>query len=478
MTIRIPFDNSYARLPERFYLRRAPQAVRDPSLLLLNLALCDELGLDAAALRSPQGVEMLAGNRVPEGAEPLAQAYAGHQFGGFSPVLGDGRALLLGEVIDRNGARRDIQLKGAGLTGFSRPGSDGRAPLGAVIREFIVSEAMHALGIPTTRALAAVVTGEAVHRQVPGPGGVLTRVAASHIRIGTFEYFAGRGDVDALRALLDHVIARHYPQAAGAADLLEAVIARQARLVAQWMGVGFIHGVMNTDNVAISGETLDFGPCAFMDAYHPATVFSSIDQTGRYAYGRQPEILGWNLARFASALLPLIDAVPDAAIERAQAAVDRYPALAHAAWTEVFSRKLGLSAPREGDAELAGALLDCMATAGADFTNTFRGLADGAARGQFTDPAGFDRWAERWRERLAQEPDGLSARLRSANPAVIPRNHRVEQAIEAASNGDLSVTERLCAALARPFEDLPPDMRDLARPPTEAERVLQTFCGT
>ncbi len=480
MDLKIAFDNSYARLPGRFFMRQAPVPVRAPELLLLNLGLAEELGLAGDALQSPDGVEMLAGNAVPEGAEPLAQAYAGHQFGGFSPVLGDGRAILLGEVIDDTGTRRDLQLKGSGQTAFSRPGSDGRAPLGAVIREFIVSEAMHALGIPTTRALAAVATGEHVRREAMLPGGVLTRVASSHIRVGTFQFFAARGDTEALQALLDYAIARHFPQADGPMGFLDAVIEGQARLVAQWLGVGFIHGVMNTDNTAISGETIDFGPCAFMDSFHPATVYSSIDRGGRYAYMRQPEILAWNLAQLASALLPLMGEPQDAALEAAQAAVERYPELVRAQWAEVFGRKIGLQRREDGDAALAAGLLERMAEEGADFTNTFRALVTGRARDEFTDPLAFDHWEEGWRARLAREPEpeALAARLKQANPAVIPRNHRVEQAIAAAMQGDLSVATRLIGALARPFDDLPEELADLARPPLEEERVQRTFCGT
>ncbi|MDV7142834.1 YdiU family protein [Tropicimonas sp. TH_r6] len=480
MELEIAFDNSYARLPGRLFMRQAPVPVRAPELLLLNLGLAEELGLDATQLKSPEGLGILAGNAVPKGAEPLAQAYAGHQFGGFSPVLGDGRAILLGEVIDRQGARRDIQLKGSGLTAFSRPGSDGRAPLGAVIREFIISEAMYALGIPTTRSLAAVATGEHVRREAMLPGGVLTRVAASHIRVGSFQFFAARGDTEALQALLDHSIERHFPDADGPLGFLDAVIARQAKLVAQWLGVGFIHGVMNTDNIAISGETIDFGPCAFMDVFHPGTVFSSIDHQGRYAYMRQPEILAWNLAQLASALLPLMGEPEDAALEAAQAAVERYADRMRAEWAAEFARKLGLQKLEDGDANLAADLLERMAAEGADFTNTFRALATGRARDEFTDPLAFDQWEENWRARLAREPEpeGLTARLKQANPAVIPRNHRVEQAIAAAMQGDLSVATRLIGALARPFGDLPEDLADLARPPLENERVQRTFCGT
>jgi len=473
------FDNSYARLPERFYTRVDPTPVKAPELVLLNVPLARELGLDPDALRSPEGVAVLAGNAVPEGAEPIAQVYAGHQFGGFSPQLGDGRAVLLGEVVDPAGRRRDLQLKGAGRTPYSRMG-DGRAWLGPVIREFIVSEAMHALGVPTTRALAAVATGETVLRERPWPGGVLTRVASSHIRVGTFQFFAARGDTEALAALTEHARARHYPDADGALGLLEAVIAAQARLVAQWMGLGFIHGVMNTDNTSVSGETIDYGPCAFMDGYHPDTVFSSIDHGGRYAYGRQPAILAWNLAQLATALLPLIDADRDRAIARAQAAMDGYAERAQAAWTAVFRAKLGLAAAEDGDADLALGLLGLMAAGRADFTNTFRGLADGSAGDHVTDRPGFDAWAARWRARVAREPDpeGVTARLQAANPALIPRNHRVEEAIAAAVAGDTGPAARLHAALARPFAAPRGDARALAAPPQAHEVVAATFCGT
>ena len=473
------FDNSYARLPERFYTRIDPTPVKAPELLLLNTALARELGLDPAALESPEGVAVLAGNAVPQGAEPLAQVYAGHQFGGFSPQLGDGRAVLLGEVVDAEGTRRDIQLKGSGRTPYSRMG-DGRAWVGPVIREFIVSEAMHALGVPTTRALAAVATGEIVLRERPLPGAVLTRVARSHVRVGTFQFFAARGDTEALQALTDHVIARHYPQADGPLGLLDAVMAAQARLVAQWMGLGFIHGVMNTDNTSISGETIDYGPCAFMDGYHPATVFSSIDHGGRYAYARQPEILAWNLAQLATCLLPLIDSDRERAVAQAQAAMDRYPDLAQEAWTEVFAGKLGLATRQEGDAQLAIRLLEIMAEGRDDFTNVFRGLADGSAAEHVTDRPAFDAWAVEWRARLARErdPDGAPDRIRAASPALIPRNHRVEEAIAAAVQGDMGPAARLHAALARPFDDPTAETTPYTKPPEAHETVHATFCGT
>jgi uncharacterized protein YdiU (UPF0061 family) len=496
MSLHMPFDNSYARLPERFYARLDPTPVAEPRLLKLNGRLAADLGLDAEALARPEGVAILAGNVVPEGAEPLAQAYAGHQFGGWVPQLGDGRAILLGEVVAPPGSplagrRFDLQIKGAGRTPFSRMG-DGRAWLGPVLREYLVSEAMHALGIPTTRALAAVATGEWVFREDRLPGAVLVRVAASHIRVGTFQFFAARRDVEALRLLTEHALARHYPDRSGdpvpALALLEEAVAAQARLVAAWMGVGFIHGVMNTDNSAVSGETIDYGPCAFMDAYHPETVFSSIDAYGRYAYANQPQIAVWNMAQLASALLPLIDGDETRAVERATEAVHSFAPAYEAAWLGVFGRKIGLANAGEGDAQLIQDLLSAMAANRADFTRTFRALArlpeapgaDGPARDEFLDPAAFDAWAARWRARLAREPGGWAARqeiMRAANPALIPRNHRIEQAIRAAVAGDLGPFERLDRALAQPWEERPED-EDLRRAPAEGEAVSRTFCGT
>ena len=474
MTLSIPFDNSYARLAPGFYTRQNPVPVRAPHLVAFNAALAHELGI---AADDPQALApWFAGNATPDGAEPLAQVYAGHQFGGFSPQLGDGRALLLGEVVDREGRRRDIQLKGSGPTPYSRMG-DGRAWLGPVLREYVISEAMHALGIPSTRALAATTTGEAVYRPEGAlPGAVLTRVAASHIRVGTFQYFAARRDLDRLRTLCDHTIARHAPGATGPADLLRSVIARQARLVAQWMGVGFIHGVMNTDNTALSGETMDYGPCAFMDVYHPDTVFSSIDAHGRYGYANQPQIIAWNMAQLATALVPLM---PDqeAAIAEFTEAVHAMPAMIEAEWRGVFGRKIGLDAATPDDDALIADLLKLMAEGRADFTNTFRALATGgAARDQFLDPAAFDAWEGRWQQRLRAEA-GPQAVMRAANPAVIPRNHRVEQMIDAAVAGDYAPFRRLLRVLSRPHEEQP-DAADLTRPPQPAERVQQTFCGT
>ena len=479
MTLHIPFDNSYARLPERFYTRLSPTPVARPALVAVNEALARELGIDPAALASEEGVAVLAGNRVPAGADPLAQAYAGHQFGGWVPQLGDGRAILLGEVIDSRGIRRDIQLKGSGPTPYSRMG-DGRAWLGPVLREYLVSEAMHALGIPTTRALAAVTTGETIVRETLLPGAVLTRVASSHIRVGTFQFFAARKDIEALRALADHVVARHYPEAEGPLGLLGAVIDAQARLVARWMGVGFIHGVMNTDNTSVAGETIDYGPCAFMDTYRSGQVFSSIDHYGRYAYDRQPDVLVWNLAQLATALLPLMGADRDAAIEAATEAVHRFPDRFRAEWLAVFRAKLGLGTEEEGDADLVGTLLSRMETLRADFTNAFRALGTPAARDEFLDPAGYDAWEREWRARLAREgatPEARISAMRRVNPALIPRTHRIEEAIQAGVAGDHGPFRRLAAALARPFDETP-GTGDLRRPPAEDEVVARTFCGT
>jgi serine/tyrosine/threonine adenylyltransferase len=497
-TAAFPFDNSYARLPDRFFARVSPTPVRAPRLIRLNRALAAELGLDPDRLATAESVEALAGNRIPEGAEPIAQAYAGHQFGGWVPQLGDGRAILLGEVVDHGGRRRDIQLKGSGRTPFSRMG-DGRAPLGPVLREYIVSEAMAKLGVPTTRALAAVATGEEVVRERVEPGAVLTRVAASHIRVGTFQFFAAREDADALRRLADHVIARHYPEAAGAEvpylALLERVIARQARLVAQWLGIGFIHGVMNTDNMAVSGETIDYGPCAFMDSFHPAKVFSSIDRGGRYAYGNQPRIAQWNLAQLAQSLLPLLPGSrpgsSEEAIAAAQAAIDRYPDLWLDAWLDVMRAKLGLATRQDGDQALIEDLLARMAANEADFTLTFRGLAaladpdapagaDDGPRALFADPAAFDGWAGEWRRRLSAEETASATRaaaLRAANPLFIPRNHLVEEAIAAAEGGDFSPFETLLEVLSAPFDDQPRFVR-YAEPPRPEQLVHRTFCGT
>ncbi|MBV8095425.1 MAG: YdiU family protein [Acetobacteraceae bacterium] len=492
MSLRISFDNTYTRLPERFYARLDPTPVPEPRLVRLNAELAQFLGLDPQELVSPEGVAVLAGNQVPEGAEPIALAYAGHQFGQFVPQLGDGRAILLGEVVARDGLRRDVQLKGSGQTPFSRLG-DGRAALGPVLREYIVSEAMAALGVPTTRSLAAVTTGEPVYRQAALPGAVLTRVALSHIRVGTFQYFTARGDVEAVRLLADYAVARHYPEAARAEHpyyaMLEGVIARQAELVAQWLLIGFIHGVMNTDNTSIAGETIDYGPCAFMDAYDPATVFSSIDHFGRYAYGNQPHIAQWNLARLAETLLPLLAEDRDAALGLAREALASFGPRFETAWFRGLRRKIGLATEREGDTALAEDLLQRMAQNAADFTLTFRRLGDAAAgpdgdaavRSLFTDPSAYDGWAANWRRRLAEEPgepEAHRAAMQAVNPAVIPRNHIVEAALSAAvEHGDFGPFEALLDVLSRPYEERAGFERYTA-PPRPEERVYQTFCGT
>jgi uncharacterized protein YdiU (UPF0061 family) len=486
------FDNSYARLPDRFFVRQPPVPVGTPRLIRLNRALARQLGLDADRLAAAEGVAFLAGNRVPEGGEPLAMVYAGHQFGGFVPQLGDGRAILLGEVIDRDGVRRDIQLKGAGQTPFSRAG-DGRAALGPVLREYIVSEAMAALGIPTTRALAAVMTGETVWRETPMPGAILTRVALSHVRVGTFQFFASRGDREAVRQLADYVIARHYPEALESENpylaLLESVSARQAELVAQWLLVGFIHGVMNTDNMSIAGETIDFGPCAFMDSYHPQTVYSSIDAMGRYAYGNQPRIAQWNLARFAETILPLLCDNETTAVKSAEETIAAFAGKFETAYAWGLRRKLGLLTALPDDLALAQNLLKRMAENRADFTLTFRSLCNAAddveasdtVRDRFAEPAAFDDWASRWRHRLGEENVDAAARgaiMRAANPLFIPRNHLVEETIAAAVNDcDFTPFDRLLAVLSRPFDDQPGFAR-YADPPRPDQVVHQTFCGT
>lgn len=489
----IPFANSYAALPERFFARQNPVSVREPQLIRLNSSLCALLGLDPAKFSSDLGAAIFAGNTVPTGAEPIAQAYAGHQFGGWVPQLGDGRAVLLGEVVGTDGVRRDIQLKGSGRTPFSR-GGDGRAALGPVLREYIVSEAMHALGVPTTRALAAVTTGEEVIRDGFLPGGVLTRVAQSHVRVGTFQYFAARHDEDAIRILADYVIDRHYPDAREAenpyAALLAAVVARQAALVAQWFGLGFIHGVMNTDNTSVAGETIDYGPCAFMDTYHPQKVFSSIDHMGRYAFGNQPSIMQWNLAQLAQCLLPLLAPDIETSVGMAQIEIDTYPRLFERALGDVMHDKLGLQTKQDGDLALGMDLLECMADGEADFTGTFRALANAVdpdttdtrdARAMFKNAGAFAAWAVRWQERLKDEPSAPAERaaaMRRANPAVIPRNHLVEAAIRAAEDkGDFAPFNALVDEVVRPFESRPADSL-YVQPPAPHEVVSKTFCGT
>ncbi|WP_417606729.1 protein adenylyltransferase SelO [Primorskyibacter flagellatus] len=472
MTLHIPFDNSYAALPDGFYTRQVPTPVPAPQLIVFNHALAAQMGMEGTD--DPRLASIFAGNEVPQGAAPLAQLYAGHQFGQFNPQLGDGRAVLLGETVGRDGRRRDIQLKGSGPTPYSRSG-DGRAWLGPVLREYLVSEAMHALGVPTTRALAAVRTGELVYREAALPGAVLTRVAASHIRVGTFQVFAARRDTKALRELMDHAIARHYPDADGPRGFLQAMIAAQAKLVAQWMSVGFIHGVMNTDNCAISGETIDYGPCAFMDVYNPDTVFSSIDRRGRYAYANQADIVIWNIAQLATSLVPLMPDT-DEAVKGFTDDVQGMAEQIRAQWLTRFAAKIGITEPQPEDAALIGDLLTTMDENQADFTNTFRALVSGDARDQFTDPAAFELWAEGWKQRLDGEADPQAV-MTSANPAYIPRNHRVEQMIEAAVAGDDAPFHRMLDILSRPYENQP-GAEDLTRPPLPAEVVPATFCGT
>ncbi|WP_299731412.1 protein adenylyltransferase SelO [uncultured Tateyamaria sp.] len=463
MTLHIPFDNSYAALPEAFYTRLDPTPVSAPAMLVWNEGLARDLGISAP------DAEIFAGNTVPDGAAPLAQLYAGHQFGTYNPQLGDGRAILLGEVLDTDGVRRDIQLKGSGPTPYSRMG-DGRAWLGPVLREYVVSEAMHALGIPTTRALAAVATGDPVYREQGAlPGAVLTRVAASHLRVGTFQIFANRGHMEELRTLTDYAITRHWPEADGPMGLLAAVCAAQAELVTAWMSVGFIHGVMNTDNCTISGETIDYGPCAFLDAYAEGRVFSSIDQMGRYAYGNQPRIAVWNMAQLATALIQLFDD-KEQAVEQATEIVHAMPGQLQAAWLRRFGAKVGLANATEEDQPLIEDLLALMQAQGADFTNTFAALGTDSARDQFTDRDAFDQWATRWQ---ARAPD--AALMAKTNPQLIPRNHRIEAMIEAAVAGDMAPFERLMTGLSKPYVKTDPDLH---RPPTKQEIVPATFCGT
>jgi len=483
-------SNTFAQLPERFFTAQTPARVARPALLKFNAELARELGLDLAAIEGGDMAALFAGNLLPAGAEPIAMAYAGHQFGNFTPQLGDGRAILLAEVIDRTGKRRDIQLKGAGRTAFSR-GGDGRAALGPVLREYLMSEAMHALGIPTTRALAAVLTGETVLRDAALPGAVLTRILASNIRVGTFQYFAARGDDAAVKLLADHVIARHYPALAAAENpylaLLQAVMERQAALIASWLNIGFIHGVMNTDNMAVSGETIDFGPCAFMNAYDPTTVFSSIDRMGRYAYGNQPQIAHWNIARFAETLLALIDPDEQRSIERASKTIDGFGPVFERFWLQGLREKIGLRTEQAEDRQLIQDLLGILEQNKVDFTVFFRQLgdaieasADAAVGGLFENPAAFEGWATQWRARLSREPmppADRAAAMRRKNPAFIPRNHLVEQALAAAGQGDLQPFNTLLEVLQHPFEDQP-EFANYALAPPAGDAPYVTFCGT
>jgi uncharacterized protein YdiU (UPF0061 family) len=493
------FDNSYARDLEGLYVPWQAAVVAEPRLIKLNRALAEELGLNAKLLDTPGGALVFSGNQLPAGAKTIAQAYAGHQFGGFSPQLGDGRALLLGEVIDKHGKRRDIAFKGSGRTPFSR-GGDGKAALGPVLREYIIGEAMHALGIPTTRALAAVTTGETVRRERNLPGAVLTRVAASHIRVGTFQFVTARGDDATLRKLADYVIARHYPEIKGQSDpylgLLRAVCERQAELIARWMNVGFIHGVMNTDNMTLSGETIDYGPCAFMDHYNPATVFSSIDEQGRYAYANQPPIANWNLARLAEAMLPLLAAEQnddqELAVQKAMEILEVFQQRYEHYWLRGMRRKLGLTREESDDLALAQDFLKGMEGQGVDFTQAFRRLADAAEaldasregwlRKLYADDAALNGWLPRWRTRINSEalaPVERAQAMRAVNPVYIPRNHRVEEALAAAVDlGDYAPFEKLLTVLQQPFVEKM-EFAAYAEPAPAGESAgYQTFCGT
>lgn len=484
-----PLESTFVRDLEGLYRPWRASPSPEPRVVALNEPLAAELGFDPAFLGGPEGAAFLVGNEVPEGSSPVAQAYAGHQFGNFNPGLGDGRALLVGEVVDGSGRRFDLHLKGSGPTPFAR-GGDGRAALGPMLREYLVSEAMAALGIPTTRALAVATTGEEVARQVMEPGAVLARVAASHLRVGTFEYAAGRGGPELVRRLADHAIARHHPTAAEADNpplaLFEAVVEAQAALVARWMLVGFVHGVMNTDNTTISGETIDYGPCAFLDAYDPAAVFSSIDHGGRYAYGNQPLIAQWNLARLAETLLGVIAEDPDDAVPAATAVLATYPDRFGDHLVAGFRSKLGLTTEEEGDQALTEDLLVLLKAQAVDFTSCFRTLSSApvagpdAARARFAEPAAFDAWVTRWSDRLAAEArpaEDVAAAMRAVNPVHVPRNHLVEEALGAAYEGDLAPFERLLDAITHPYDEHPEQPR-YAEPAPVDFGPYRTFCGT
>ncbi|WP_085908944.1 protein adenylyltransferase SelO [Kiloniella majae] len=499
-TLNIPFDNSFAELPDQFYTRQDPVPVTAPKLIKVNEKLARLMGIDPAELKSDDGVQILAGNSVPDGASPLAMVYAGHQFGGWSPRLGDGRAILLGETIGTDGIRRDIHLKGSGRTPYSR-GGDGRAWLGPVLREYVISEAMAALNIPTTRALAAVETGNKVLREEgPLPGAIITRVAQSHIRVGTFQYHYSRGDKDALRTLANYVIERHYPDAKQAQTpycaLIEMVMERQARLIAKWMQVGFIHGVMNTDNMSIAGETIDFGPCAFMDTYHPGTVFSSIDHAGRYAWAKQPGMAHWNLSQFAQSLLPILHEDAQIAVGIGQETIDEFQGIFSDYYFEGFGKKLGLVTLQQGDPDFIGDSLKLLSDNEVDFTLFFRHLT-GFARSYlgidesdedhkeklqnlFKDPEALTNWLPQWQSRQDQETTPTEERLeimRTSNPIFIPRNHQVEAMIQAAVAGDYAPFEQLHSILSAPFTEQP-DNAHYEEPPKPEEVVHATFCGT
>ena len=501
MALHIPFSNAYAQLPEQFYARVLPTKVKKPDLIRVNHPLAAQLGFDTTATEPQTLADIFSGNTLPDEADPLAMVYSGHQFGQLNPQLGDGRAILLGDLLDSTGQRKDIQLKGAGTTPFSRMG-DGRCPLGPALREYILCEAMHALGVPTTRAVAVVSTGERVVRERLEPGAVFTRVAASHIRVGTFQYFALRRDAEALKTLADQVITRHYPDIDVSADdkylqMFTAICRRQADLIARWMNIGFIHGVMNTDNMTASGETIDYGPCAFIDAFHRETVFSSIDRHGRYAYINQPAIGQWNLARLAETLLSLFPGDEQQSVEQATGILQDFAQWHQDAWLAGFNRKLGFATIEEGDKERAEALLDLLQQGGLDFTLFFRRLSDLVAadtgrselfalldypevRKTSALEQGLTQWLDNWQQDLTSRESDLSAaqqRMKAASPALIPRNHQVQAAIQAAEEGDFSVFEQLLTALQTPYRDIAAD-DPLSTPPTPQQQVLKTFCGT
>lgn len=485
----INFDNSYARLPQQFYTRQDPVGVSNPQPIRVNKTLARELGVNVEWLESDQGLQVIAGNKVPVGADPIATVYAGHQFGGWNPQLGDGRAILLGEVITPTQQRFDIQLKGSGPTPYSR-GGDGRAPLGPILREYLVSEAMHVLGIPTSRVLAAATTGDPVYREETLPGAILIRIAASHIRIGTFEYFASQEDWEGLKLLINQVIQRHYPEASDQVNpilyMLQSVVRRQANLIADWQAVGFIHGVMNTDNMLLSGETIDYGPCAFMDYYDPKTVYSYIDRQGRYAYGNQPSIAHWNLLQLAQVICPLLDEDRERAIELAQEALNQYPAIFEDAYHQNMYEKIVLKTCQDDDKNLVEDLLALMAKNEMDFTLTFRRLAD-----VITDKPGvadlievpeeMNPWIEQWRQRLEQEQtplDAIRQAMNACNPIFIPRNHQVEHVIEqAVNNENFAPFHELVELLENPYV-YDAQKRDFALPPKPDQVVANTFCGT
>ncbi|WP_108670953.1 protein adenylyltransferase SelO [Peribacillus acanthi] len=478
------FENSYSLLPGKLYSRHNPTPVRDPKFAILNESLAKSLGLNVNALKNEEGLDVFAGNKIPNGAQPLSQAYAGHQFGHFN-MLGDGRAVLLGEQITPLGERFDIQLKGPGRTPYSR-GGDGRAALGPMLREYIISEAMHALGIPTTRSLAVVSTGESVYREKVLPGAILTRVAASHLRVGTFQYIAQWGTVQELQALADYTLNRHYSEIKNTEQpylsLLQEVINRQAKLISKWQLVGFIHGVMNTDNMTISGETIDYGPCAFMDTYDPATVYSSIDRQGRYAFGNQPYIGVWNLARFAEALLPLLHEEQDQAVKLAEDALSEFSKLYKAKWITGMRAKLGIFNEEMEDESLIDELLDLMKEHKADYTNTFRVLTyEKIENSPLFETSRFSKWQENWQARLKRQEESIESSkklMQNSNPAVIPRNHKVEEALKAAEEiGDYSVMEKLLAVLSNPYT-LSPNQDAFCTLPNPLDGPYQTFCGT